>query len=98
MRNAPVFRGARAISAVASAKIGSTPVELRYVNLDPVLNAPPAYWPDYAVGNYKHLLALSVTRPIVDGLDATFSWGHEFSDVRGLDDIDLLQASMVASF
>jgi hypothetical protein len=98
MRNAPVFPGARAISAVASSEIGKTPVELRYVNLDPVLDAPPAYWPDYAVGNYNHLLALSATRHIVNGLDATFSWGHEFSDVAGLNDLDLLQAAMVASF
>jgi len=98
MRNAPVFRGARAISAIAAGEIGDTPVELRYVNLEPVLGSAPAYWPDYAVGNYRHLLAISATRPIVDGLDATFTWGHQFSDVPGLDDLDLLQASVVAEF
>jgi hypothetical protein len=98
MRNAPVFRGARAIAAIASGKIGSTPVELRYINLDPTLDRAPRFRPDYAVGNYKHLLALSATRPIVNGLDATFSWGHQFSDVAGLDDLDLLQAAMIASF
>jgi hypothetical protein len=98
MRNAPVFRGARAISAIAAGEIGDTPVELRYINLDPVLDSAPTYWPDYAVGNYKHLLAMSATREIVDGLDATFTWGHQFSDVGGLDDLDLLQAAMVASF
>jgi len=98
MRNAPVFRGARAIAAIASGKIGSTPLELRYINLDPTLDRAPRYWPDYAVGNYNHLLALSATRPVVNGLDATFSWGHQFSDVAGLDDLDLLQAAMVASF
>jgi hypothetical protein len=98
MRAAPVFRGARAISAIAAGEIGDTPVELRYINLDPVLDSAPTYWPDYAVGNYKHLLAMSATREIVDGLNATFTWGHQFSDVGGLDDLDLLQAAMVASF
>jgi len=97
-RNAPIFRGARAISAIAAGKVGSAALELRYVNLEPVLDAPPAYWPDYAVGNYRHLLALSASHRVVDGLDATLTWGHQSSDVGGLDDLDLLQAAMVASF
>jgi hypothetical protein len=98
LRNAPVFRGARALSAIAATEIGDTPIEVRYVNLDPVLSAPPAWWPDYAVGRYNHLLALSATRPVVQGLDFTFTWGREFADGAGLSDIDLLQAAAVASF
>jgi len=97
-RNAPIFQGARALSAIASTELLDTPIEVRYVNIDPVVAAPPGWWPDYAVGDYDHLLALSATRRVVNGLDLTLTWGRQFANAGGLNDIDLLQAAAATSF
>ncbi len=97
-RNALIFRGARTLAAIATVDIGETPIELRYAHLDPVYNTPPAWWPNYAVGAYDDLVAISATRNIVDGLDVTFTYARQMSDVAGADDLDLLQAAAEVSF
>ncbi len=92
MRNVPVWRGTRAIAGIVDVKLGDTPVEVRYVNLDPV-------GPGVVTGTtYDHLVSVSATREIADGLDVTFSWARQISNVSWLDDLDLLQLAAIVSF
>ncbi len=92
MRNTTIFNGARALTGLAQLEIGDTPVELRYVNLDPV-------HPAVLMGTtYDELVSISATREVVDGLDVTFSWARQLSDVSWLEDLDLVQAAAVVSF
>ena len=98
MRAPLVFPGARVIAGDIRVDPGGWPIDIRYANIDPIYPSAPGWWPGYSVGNYEHLVSVSATKEIVDGLSVQFSWARQMSDVSALDDIDLLQAAGVVEF
>jgi hypothetical protein len=99
MRAPMIFPGARVIGGdILVNGSGNWPVALRYANVEAIYPGIPGWWPGYAVGNYEHLVSVSATKEIVEGLNVQFSWARQMSDVSGLDDIDLLQAAATVEF
>jgi hypothetical protein len=99
MRAPLIFPGARVIAGdIMVNGSGSWPVALRYANVDGIYPGVPAWWPGYAVGNYEHLVSVSASKEIVDGLNVQFSWARQMTDISGLDDIDLVQAAATVEF
>ncbi len=97
LRSRPIFHGARTLGAIANVHVGDTLVEVRYLNLDPKCRL--CYTKTlYATIHYRDLLAISATRSIVDGLDMTLTWGHEFSNLPEPEDLDLIQGALSTSF
>jgi hypothetical protein len=89
-----VANGARIIAGDVAFKLGSVPMKVRYANVDATDPAGVLPW-----GNYPHLVAVSGTKKIVDGLNLNLTYAREIADSGlALPDIDLLQASAVVEF
>jgi len=87
-----VINGAQIIAGDVNFKLGDVPLHVRYANVDNVSAAFP--W-----GNYRHLVQVSGTKKLVDGLDLNLTYARQIADSGlALPDIDLVQGAVVVSF
>jgi hypothetical protein len=91
MRAPLVASGVRVYAGDVDFELGSIPMHVRYANIDGTFAGSP-------VGNYPHLVQITGTKKIVDGLNLNLTWARQFSDIDALEDIDLLQAGAVVEF
>lgn len=95
MRAPLVVSGARIIAGDVDFKLGTIPIHVRYANVDST--DPAGYLP---WGTYPHLVQVSGTKKIVDGLNLNLTYARQIAEdgTPGLGDIDLIQASAVVEF
>jgi hypothetical protein len=95
MRAPLVVNGARIIAGDVNFKVGSIPLHVRYANVDGIYPSRR----NFPWGNYQHLVQVTGTKKIVDGLNLNLTYARQIADNdTSLDDIDLVQASAVVEF
>ncbi len=100
MRAPLVINGAMIYAGDVDFKLGSVPLHVRYANVDGVY--PSRH--NFPWGNYPHLIQVSGTKKIVDGLNLNLTYARQIADdtveaqYGTLDDIDMIQASAVVEF
>ena len=88
LRNSPIFPDSRVFGGQLGFTLGSMPFEVCYYDVE---------------GNgttelYDQLYAVTVTKPVADGVDVTLTYGHQSAVSSSGIDLDLVQGGVAVGF
>ncbi len=90
LRNAPIFDGLRVWGGELGFNLASTPFTICYYDVD--------YSQGSGTPPYDALMAISATKQLADGVNATFTYARQNAAYSGQDDLQLLQGGVTISY
>jgi len=89
LRNSPILPASRVFGGQLGFALGSMPFDVCYYDVESNTGVPVAY---------DELYAVTVTKPVADGVDVTLTYGHQSSATASYTDVDLLEGGVAVGF
>ncbi len=89
LRNSPILPATRVYGGTLGFVLGSMPFDVCYYDLESNTATPVAY---------DELYAVTVTKPVADGVDVTLTYGHQSGVSASYVDVDLVQGGVAVGF